>query len=209
MDPDLSGLPGDLFRRYFLSVQIISDLCVDRKFCIRLSLVIHIFPVRGPGDFLAVAAIYGIPFRDLQVCQGRLVVDRFILIGILQPRTDRNILRLSVRVCEDINGLGFLHAFIISGADRFRHDRREFFFRSLIARGRLGSFHPGLGPGSTVYRSSGTVSTGGRPCDQNNCQCAGEQLLHHLTLHCLILFSFPIFLHSVYFLFSLMTLFVR
>ena len=131
MDPDLAALARKILSLDLFVIQIISDLLSDRRLLVRGSLIKDIVSVRLPDDLITLLFKGFIALDVLDIGQGRLVLDRGLLIRVFEPVGNRDIALLSVGIRKNIDSL-FLGRAGRYLTDRIRHRLLQSLIRRLI-----------------------------------------------------------------------------
>ena len=131
MDPDLAALARKILSLDLFVIQIISDLLSDRRLLVRGSLIKDIVSVRLPDDLITLLFKGFIALDVLDIGQGRLVLDRGLLIRVFEPVGNRDIALLSVGIRKNLDSL-FLGRAGRYLADRIRHRLLQSLVRRLI-----------------------------------------------------------------------------
>ena len=131
MDPDLAALACKILCLNLFIIQIISDLLGDRRLLGRGSLIKDIVSVRFPDDLITLLFKSFVTLDVLDIGQRGLILDRALLLRVLEPVGNCDITLLSVGIRKNINSL-FLGRAGRYLADRIRHRLLQSLVRRLI-----------------------------------------------------------------------------
>ena len=117
MDPDLAALACKILCLNLFIIQIISDLLGDRRLLGRGSLIKDIVSVRFPDDLITLLFKSFVTLDVLDIGQRGLILDRALLLRVLEPVGNCDITLLSVGIRKNINSL------FLGRAGRYLADR--------------------------------------------------------------------------------------